>query len=103
MTLKVREMEIDDIPATFAVKLSTVENAVTMPELERDYGITPHSLSEAMKSHVKGWVCEDAASTVGFAMGDNEVLKLGKGKNPIANTPTDWAATISTSASEQDQ
>jgi hypothetical protein len=30
MTLKVREMEIDDIPATFAVRLSTVENAVTM-------------------------------------------------------------------------
>jgi ribosomal protein S18 acetylase RimI-like enzyme len=166
MTLKVREMEIDDIPATFAVRLSTVENAVTMAELEeRDYGVTPHSLSEAMKSHVKGWVSEDAASIVGFAMGDrsngevlvvavrpeyerkgigksllseqhdeiwllanpdphvratgfyrklgwqatgtfmgsNEVLKLGKGKNPIANTPTNWTATISTSASEQDQ
>lgn len=173
MTLKIREMEIDDIPATFAVRLSTVENAVTMAELERDYGVTPHSLSEAMKSHVKGWVCEDAASIVGFAMGDrsngevlvvavrpeyerkgigksllihvqewlfseqhdeiwllanpdphvratgfyrklgwqatgtfmgnNEVLKLGKGKNPIANTPTNWTATISTSASEQDQ
>jgi len=44
-----------------------------------------------------GW---QATSTF---MGNNEVLKLGKGKNPIANTPTDWAATFSTSASEQDQ
>jgi hypothetical protein len=39
----------------------------------------------------------------GTFMGNNEVLKLGKGKNPIDNTPTDWAATFSTSASEQDQ
>jgi len=173
MTLKVHEIEIDDIPATFAVRLTTVENAVTMAELERDYVVTPNSLSEAMKSHVKGWVCEDAASIVGFAMsdrsngevpvvavrseyerkgigknllihvwewlfseqhdeiwllanpdphvratgfyrklgwqakgtlmGNNEVLKLGKGKKPTANTPAKWTATISTSASEQDQ
>ena len=173
MTLKTRKVEIDGIPATFAVRLSTVENAVTMAELERDCDVTPHSLSEAMKSHVKGWVCEDAASIVGFAMGarsngevlvvavcpeyerrgigksllrhvqewlfseqhdeiwllanpnpyirargfyrklgwqataafkgNNELLKLGKGKNPIADTPTGWAATFSTSASEQDQ
>ena len=70
MTLKIREMEINDFPATFAVRLSTVENPVTMAELERDYGVTPRSLSEAMKSHVRGWVCEDAARIVGFAMGD---------------------------------
>jgi len=38
--------------------------------LERDYGITPRSLSEAMKSHVKGWLCEDSGTVVGFAMGD---------------------------------
>jgi hypothetical protein len=42
-------------------------------------------------------------SVLGTFMGNNEVLKLGKGKNPIANTPTNWTATISTSASEQDQ
>lgn len=173
MTLKVRKIQIDVISATLAVRLTTVENAVTMREWGRAHGVTPHSLSDAMKSQVKGWVCEEAASIVGFAMGDrskgevpvvavrpeykrkgigrsllthvrewlfseqhdeiwllanpdpliratgffrkrgwqatgtfmgnNEVLKLGKGENPIANTPTKWTTTISTSASEQDQ
>ena len=54
MDLSYRQMRTDDLPAVFDVRLSTVENAVTMEELERDYGITPPSLSEAMKSHVKG-------------------------------------------------
>ncbi|MDH3919394.1 MAG: GNAT family N-acetyltransferase, partial [Rhodospirillales bacterium] len=70
MDLSYRRMRIDDLPAAFAVRLSTIENAVTMAELERDYGITPRSLSEAMKSHVKGWLCEDSGTVVGFAMGD---------------------------------
>lgn len=63
-------MRIGDLPATFEVRLSTVENAITMEELERDYGITPQSLSEAMASHVKGWLCEDSGTVVGFSMGD---------------------------------
>jgi len=63
-------MQIDDLPAVFAVRLSTIENAVTMEEMEDRYGVTPQSLSEAMKSHVKGWLCEDSGSVVGFSMGD---------------------------------
>ena len=39
MTLKFREMERQDIPVVFEVRLSTVENVVTMEELEEDYGI----------------------------------------------------------------
>lgn len=70
MDLSYRQMRIDDLPAAFAVRLSTIENAVTMEELEHDYGITPRSLSEAMTSHVKGWLCEDSGTVVGFAMGD---------------------------------
>ncbi len=70
MTLTYREMRISDIPAAFAVRFSTVENAITMEELESDYGVTPRSLSEAMKSHVKGWLCEDSGDVVGFAMGN---------------------------------
>ena len=65
-----RPMTIDDIPAALAVRVSTMENRLTMEELERDYGVTPESLAAAMKSDVKGWVCEDAGSVVGFAMGD---------------------------------
>ena len=41
-----------------------------MDELEEGYCITPGSLSEAMRSHVKGWLCEDSGKVVGFAMGD---------------------------------
>jgi GNAT superfamily N-acetyltransferase len=68
-------MQISDLPTALAVRLSTVENAITMEELESDYGITPQSLSEAMTSHVKGWLCEadgrEASEiVVGFAMGD---------------------------------
>ena len=70
MALTFREMKISDLPEAFAVRLSTVENAVTMEELEEDYGITPVSLSAAMRSHVKGWLCEDTGKVVGFAMGD---------------------------------
>lgn len=83
MMLKIREMEIDDIPATFGVRLSTIENAVTMSELERDYGVIPHSLSEAMKSHVKGWVCEDAANIVGFAT--LEIPHAARGELPFSD------------------
>ena len=70
MSLIYRQMEISDLTAVFAVRLSTVENSITMERLESDYGITPQSLSEAMKSHVKGWLCEASGRVVGFAMGD---------------------------------
>ncbi len=70
MTLRYREMTIEDLPAAFDVRLSTIENAITLEELEEDYGITPESLAEAMKTHVKGWLCEDSGAAIGFAMGD---------------------------------
>ncbi len=70
MIFTYRQMQISDLPAALAVRLSTVENAIAMEELERDYGITPQSLSAAMKSHVKGWLCEASGRVVGFAMGD---------------------------------
>jgi GNAT superfamily N-acetyltransferase len=67
-------MRIDDLPAAFAVRLSTLENAITLEELEEDYGITPASLAKAMGGHVRGWLCEDRGEegeqAVGFAMGD---------------------------------
>lgn len=68
--LSFRQMRIDDIPATLAVRLSTVENAITLEELKSDYGVTPQSIAEAMATHVRGWLCEDTGTTAGFAMGD---------------------------------
>ena len=70
MKFTYRQMQISDLPAALAVRLSTVENAITKEALESDYGITPQSLSEAMKSHVKGWLSEASGRVVGFAMGD---------------------------------
>lgn len=70
MSCSYREMHVDDLPAALAVRLSTVENAVTLVELERDYGITPESVAAAMRAQVKGWICEDSGTAVGFAMGD---------------------------------
>ena len=59
-----------DLPAAFSVRFSTIENAITMKELEDDYGITLDSLAKAMGSHVSGWLCEDSEIVVGFSMGD---------------------------------
>ncbi len=70
MTLRYREMTVEDLPAAFEVRFSTIENAITMEELEEDYGITPESLAESLKTHVRGWLCEESGKVVGFAMGD---------------------------------
>ena len=70
MPLTYRQMDTGDLPAVFAVRLSTIENAITLEELEQDYGITPASLAVAMQSDVKGWLCEDDGKVVGFSMGD---------------------------------
>ena len=75
MPLSYRDMTVADVPAIFEVRLSTIENAVTLEELERDYGVTADSLAAAMQSSVRGWLCEDplaeiASRVVGFAMGD---------------------------------
>jgi ribosomal protein S18 acetylase RimI-like enzyme len=104
MNLTYREMQIGDLPAATAVRISTVENAITVEELESDYGITPQSMAEAMTSHVKGWLCESSGNVVGFAMGDRsngEVLVVavlpeyegrGIGKSVLAQVQT-WLFT----------
>ena len=70
MPLSFRGVEIADIPTTFAVRLATVENVVTMVELEKDYGVTPESLTDTLQSDVRGWLCEDDGRVVGFSLGD---------------------------------
>lgn len=72
MPLVYREMTTADLPAVLELRVATRENAVTLEELEEDYGITPESLAEAMATHVRGWLCEEAGQVVGFAMGDSE-------------------------------
>jgi ribosomal protein S18 acetylase RimI-like enzyme len=101
MTLEFRQMTVEDVPATFSVRTSTVENAITMERLESDYAITPQSLTDSMGRDVKGWVCTDSGTVVGFAMGNHttaEVLVVavrpeyegrGIGKKVLASV-RDW-------------
>jgi len=68
--LTYRAMTVDEIPAVLEVRFATVENAITLEELEADYGITPATIAASMASDSRGWLCEDGSNVVGFAMGD---------------------------------
>jgi len=68
--LTYRAMTVDDVPAVLELRFSTVENAITLEELEADYGITPATIAASMESDSRGWLCEDDSTVVGFAMGD---------------------------------
>lgn len=65
-------MTVSDLPKVFSVRVSTIENSVTMQELEEEYELTPESLAAAMLLNIRGWVCEIDDRIAGFAMGDNE-------------------------------
>ena len=69
--LTYRNMETADLPEVFELRTSTLENVITHEELERDYGLTPLTLAQAMEASVRGWVCCDDDRIVGFAMGDS--------------------------------
>lgn len=69
--LSYREMTAEDVPAVLALRFATRENAITLEELEADYGITPASIAGSLQgSNVRGWLCAAAGDVVGFAMGD---------------------------------
>ena len=79
MTFSVRQMAVEDLPAVFAVRVSTLENSVSMAELRHDHGITAESMATAMAGDVRGWLAEAGGKIMGFAMGDQpsgEVLVL---------------------------
>lgn len=99
--LTYRAMTVDDIPAVLELRFATVENAITLEELEQDYGITPATIAASMASDSRGWLCEDGSDVVGFAMGDRsngevQVVAVrpshegrGIGKTLLARV-TDW-------------
>lgn len=48
------QMSVLDIPEVFDVRPSTVQNVVTIQELEDEYGLTPESLVVAMSGSSQG-------------------------------------------------
>ena len=70
MSITYRPMDSEDVEAALEVRLSTIENAVTLKELEEDYGVTPASMAAALTSDAGGWICEDNGKAVGFCIGN---------------------------------
>ncbi len=72
----IREITEADIPALFVVRPQTRENAMSVEELA-SIGITPTSMTAAIKGSHRGWLFEDCAGAVGgFAMGNAENSEL---------------------------
>lgn len=71
----IREIAQADIPALFVVRPQTRENAMSVEELA-SIGITPESISEAIRGTHKGWLVEEDGEVGGFAMGDTERAEL---------------------------
>jgi ribosomal protein S18 acetylase RimI-like enzyme len=70
-----REIASDDVPALFAVRTRTRENAYTLDELHR-LGITPASVRDRLATTNKGWLCADGDRIVAFSMADRSNSEL---------------------------
>ncbi len=70
MSLVCRKMTPADVPAALETRFATVENPISLAELERDYGVTPAGIAAALAGDVGGWLCEAGTRVAGFAMGD---------------------------------
>jgi ribosomal protein S18 acetylase RimI-like enzyme len=72
MDLVFRETLPFDIQELFSVRARTRENAFSK-EMLASIGITPESIAKQMASgRMKGWVCADSSTLVGFCNGDAE-------------------------------
>ena len=71
----IREIESADVPAIFAVRIQTLENAISLERLA-ELGITEESILAAIKDTHKGWLCEVDGEVCGFAMGDRAACEV---------------------------
>jgi GNAT superfamily N-acetyltransferase len=72
MDLVLRETLPADIEELFSVRARTRENPISKEGLA-SIGITPESIAREMASgRMKGWVCLDGSTLVGFCNGDGE-------------------------------
>ncbi len=70
-----REMTPDDLAEVFEVRTATIENAISMEQLQQ-YGITIESLTIALQTDVKGWVDVASNKITGFVMGNSSTAEL---------------------------
>jgi GNAT superfamily N-acetyltransferase len=72
MDLVFRETLPSDIEGLFSVRARTRESAISKEGLA-SIGVTAESIAKQMASgRVKGWVCLDSSTLVGFCNGDGE-------------------------------
>jgi GNAT superfamily N-acetyltransferase len=72
MDLVFRETLPSDIEGLFSVRARTRENPISKEGLA-SIGVTPESIAKQMASgRLKGWVCLDSLTLVGFCNGDGE-------------------------------
>jgi len=72
MDLLFRETSPSDIDGLFSVRARTRENPISKEGLA-SIGVTAESIARQMASgRVKGWVCLDSSTLVGFCNGDAE-------------------------------
>ncbi len=69
--MNIREMEVNDLPEIFELRIATWHNSNGREELNQ-MGITIESVSEMMMNCHKGWLCEADSRITGFAMGDSD-------------------------------
>lgn len=69
--MRFREITPSDVPALFAMRPKTRENAMTVEELDL-LGINPQSVTDSLAQSTRGWLCEDAGQVVGFTLADRE-------------------------------
>jgi GNAT superfamily N-acetyltransferase len=73
--MKIRRIELEDIPGIIEVRASTRENAISRDAL-RKLGITEASTAEVLRTTHRGWLCEAAGKIAGFAIGDGKTGEL---------------------------
>jgi len=67
--MHLREITDSDIPALFAVRVATRENALSREQLAM-MGISEESVAAMLNTTHRGWLCECDGGVVGFAMGN---------------------------------
>lgn len=71
----IRAITAVDLPALFAVRVATRENALSCTELEA-MGVTEDAVTRMLAESHQGWLAEQDGRVVGFAMGNGQTGEM---------------------------